>query len=313
MEDTIKVSIICNTFNQVSYIKQALDSFLNQKTSFAYEILVHDDASTDGTTEIVREYASNYPDIVKAMIQTENQYSKGVSITDIQLERAKGKYIAFCEGDDYWKDPLKLEKQYHILETHPDIDMVAHAVECINDKTSKVEKVIQPSTKEGILTPEAVIYGGGGFIGTNALFFRKEVLWPTPKLRKILCQDYTMQILGALKGGIYYLPEVMSVYRLFAKNSWTGTINHNVERLVNNYERIIKMLRVLDEDTNGKYKDIIQKTIKTYQFTLLEVNCDLKTMRSPEYKDLYKQLKTLRKLKIFIKKYLRLLTGNRNI
>ena len=105
--EQIMVSIVCNAYNQELYIREALESFVAQKTNFKFEILVHDDASTDTTADIIREYESKYPDIIKPIYQTENQYSKNVSITALQHQRANGKYIAFCEGDDYWIDEYK--------------------------------------------------------------------------------------------------------------------------------------------------------------------------------------------------------------
>lgn len=119
------ISICCITYNHVKYIKQAIESFLMQKTSFKYEIIIHDDASTDGTTEIVEEYKIKYPELINTIIQTENQYSKGVSISaNYVWTKAKGKYIALCEGDDFWTDPNKLQKQVDILEKDDSVELV---------------------------------------------------------------------------------------------------------------------------------------------------------------------------------------------
>ena len=109
-EKKIMVSICCLTYNQEAYVRQALEGFVGQKTSFSYEILIHDDASTDRTAKIIREYALLYPDRVKPILQTENQYAKGLTNVSgtYNFPRAKGRYIAMCEGDDYWTDPYKL-------------------------------------------------------------------------------------------------------------------------------------------------------------------------------------------------------------
>lgn len=114
-------SVCCITYNHARYISEAIDSFLMQETDFAFEILVHDDASTDGTLEIVLEYAKRYPDIIKPIIQTENQFSRGGLINPrFVFPKAKGKYIALCEGDDYWTDRTKLQKQVQFLKNHPE-------------------------------------------------------------------------------------------------------------------------------------------------------------------------------------------------
>lgn len=125
------VSICCVTYNHENYIKQALDGFLMQKTNFPVEIIVHDDASTDNTSKIIREYASRYPQIIP-VIQPINLMSKGQNPTiDHCLLKAKGKYIALCEGDDYWTDPYKLQKQVDFLERNASYTLVTHDVEVI--------------------------------------------------------------------------------------------------------------------------------------------------------------------------------------
>ena len=115
------VSVCCITYNHASYIKDAIDSFLMQETNFAFEILIHDDASTDETTQIILDYAEQYPDIIKPVIQDENQYLKCSLINPRFLfPKAVGKYIALCDGDDYWTDRSKLDKQVGFLENNPD-------------------------------------------------------------------------------------------------------------------------------------------------------------------------------------------------
>ena len=119
------VSIDCITYNHKQYIRDAIEGFLMQITNFPVEILIHDDASTDGTVEIIREYEKQYPWLIKPVYQTENQYSKHnsfISISKIQYGRALGKYIAFCEGDDYWTDHYKLQKQVDFLESNVWVD-----------------------------------------------------------------------------------------------------------------------------------------------------------------------------------------------
>ena len=123
----IKVSISCITYNHEPYIRQCLNGFIMQKTTFAYEVLIHDDASTDATAEIIREYEEKYPDIIKPVYETENQWLKGKRGSAVfNFPRAKGKYIALCEGDDYWTDPLKLQKQVDFLEAHASCVLCCH-------------------------------------------------------------------------------------------------------------------------------------------------------------------------------------------
>lgn len=135
--ETVCVSILCITYNHRKYIRQCLDSMLSQKTSFRYEVIVHDDASTDGTAEIVKEYAEKYPGIVKAICQTENQYSQGKKPADLAIQYAEGEYVAICEADDYWCDENKLQIQYSYMSTHPECSICFHDVACFDEATGE--------------------------------------------------------------------------------------------------------------------------------------------------------------------------------
>ena len=122
----IMVSVCCLVYNHEPFLRVCFDGFVMQKTTFPIEILVHDDASTDHSVDIIREYTAKYPDLFKPIYQAENQYSKGVDVFSLNARRAQGKYIAVCEGDDYWTDPMKLQKQVEFLEEHMDYSMCFH-------------------------------------------------------------------------------------------------------------------------------------------------------------------------------------------
>jgi len=127
------VSICCVTYNHERYIRDTIESFLMQKTDFPFEIIIYDDASTDKTADIVGEYEKKYPELIKPIYQTENQYSKGVKVALLAFKKSKGKYIALCEGDDYWTDPLKLQKQVTFLEKNSDYVITYTAVEAFDE------------------------------------------------------------------------------------------------------------------------------------------------------------------------------------
>lgn len=138
----ILVSICCITYNHAPFIRKALDGFLMQqppscvpqgaKMSDWCEILIHDDCSTDGTDDIIREYAEKYPNMIFPLFEDENQYSKGKVIDAYNYDRARGRYIAVCEGDDYWTDPNKLQKQVDLMEAHPEYSVCFHRVKHYN-------------------------------------------------------------------------------------------------------------------------------------------------------------------------------------
>ncbi len=123
------VSICCITYNHESYIRDAIEGFLMQKTTFPFEIIIHDDASTDDTAKIIQEYANQYPELFVTILQKENQWSKGIRPSPTYVwPRARGKYIALCEGDDYWTDPYKLQKQVDFMKENPDCSLCFHNV-----------------------------------------------------------------------------------------------------------------------------------------------------------------------------------------
>lgn len=136
------VSICCITYNHAPYIKDCLEGMLQQQTTFPIEILIHDDASTDGTEEIIREYAQRHPHLIFPLYETENKFSQGYGDKmDIVFNyaRAKGRYIAYCEGDDYWTDPLKLQRQVDFLESHADYSVCFHRCSHLDDESGRMQ------------------------------------------------------------------------------------------------------------------------------------------------------------------------------
>ena len=268
MDIEIVVSIICNTYNHEKHIRCALEGFVMQKTDFAFEVLIHDDASTDNTATIIKEYEHKYPNLIKPIYQKENQYSRGVSISRVfQYPRAKGKYIALCEGDDYWTDPYKLQKQVNALEAHPEIDICAHAANTVRDE--KIVGIVAPVKESSVLSIEQVIQGGGGYVTTASLMYRQDMLDAEYAFHHILSLDYVTQIRGSLRGGMLYLSDCMSVYRLAVDGSWTVRMQKRSDMYAKHMERVNEMLRVLDEETNYRYAKTIQKKIALNEVGLL--------------------------------------------
>ena len=226
----IKVSVWCLAYNHGKYIRKALDGFIMQKTNFAFEVFVHDDASTDNTSAIIKEYAEKYPQIIKPIYQKENQYSKGVEILhEIILPKMKGKYIASCEGDDFWIDEYKLQKQYDALEHNPDCCLSTHKVKCCNEDGSPNAREFPSSnlslTKTRIVCKSELaeyIWEKGGYpFHTSCYFMRKDNLttflpihW-TDKAR-----DIDVLLASLLGGNIFYFNEAMSIRRLDSVDGW---------------------------------------------------------------------------------------------
>ncbi|MBE7003021.1 MAG: glycosyltransferase [Ruminococcaceae bacterium] len=303
--EPIMVSVVCNTYNHGPYIAEALDGFVMQETNFPFEVLVHDDASTDNTADIIREYEKKYPEIIKPYYETENQYSKrDGSISRIQFGRAKGKYIALCEGDDYWTDPQKLQKQYEAMEKYPEIDMCAHAATGIQASNGQINLIISPRDKACVIPTGDVILGGGGFVATNSLFYRMSMRNKIPEFVNYLRLDYSYQIWGSLRGGMLFLPDNMSVYRMNAPGSWTMRMKTKKKEYNAHSKKVCEMLRILNEETFGRYQNEISERVSRIEFEILEQEQDYNRMKHGELSYLYKQLPLERKLKISVKQFL---------
>jgi glycosyltransferase involved in cell wall biosynthesis len=223
------VSISCITYNHENFIRDAIEGFLMQRTTFPVEILIHDDASTDKTAEIVREYEKKYPQLIKPIYQTENQYSKGIGVsTTFQFPRAHGKYIALCEGDDYWTDPLKLQKQVDFLEENPDCSLVCHNI------SDKVDDILypRPIVKENrYLTNEEIILARGMMTSTLSLGFRKKYVEYLPKwVVTSPVGDIPLVLYIMTQGNVFCFRDIMGVYRKNLSTSWSNKKRNLYER-----------------------------------------------------------------------------------
>lgn len=209
------VSICCPVYNNERYLEECLESILKQKTTFKYEIIIHDDASTDKSPEIILDYCQRYPEVFNPLLQTENQYSKGKRILPILFENVSGKYIAICEGDDYWTDPLKLQKQVDYMEAHPECSM------CFGNAIAHWEDGHIPDRLFSSI--ENRIYHGTDIcwdwiVPTGSVLFRSTIL-ETPLFKrvfsdsKIVVGDLPLFLTCAAKGYLYAFEDVFSVYR----------------------------------------------------------------------------------------------------
>jgi len=224
-KDDIIVSICCLTYNHASFIRQCLDGFLMQKTNFKYEIIIHDDCSTDGTTEIVREYAEKYPDKIVPIFQSVNQYQSGNThiLTLFVYPKVRGKYVAVCEGDDYWIDSMKLQKQVDYLDTHPDCTMTCSRAKWFSQRRNKYVAEQYCLKADGLLDPVEIINRGGLYISTCSIVYRLQIRDNYPDYcENCPAGDWPLQLTAAMKGSVYYFNEAMCVYRVEREGSWTS-------------------------------------------------------------------------------------------
>jgi len=248
------VSIVCDSFNHAPYIKKCIEGFIIQKTSFLYEVLIHDDASTDGSAEIIRQYESRYPKIIKAIYQHENQYAKGIRIwPNYQFPRVKGKFIALCEGDDYWTDPLKLQKQVDFLEKNPEFSMCFHNSLVVYENSRKKPHLFTSIDKKEYDIQD--IIQKNWFISTQSIVFRTELYDKCEWVNYVAGGDIALQYILATKGKIGAINEVMAVYRKH-NAGLTAKFKDGLNAL-----KITEALSFFNYYTNFKYNSMIQNKI----------------------------------------------------
>lgn len=223
------LAINCITYNHGKFLQKALDGFVMQKTDFPFVAIVHEDASTDNTTEILKQYAEKYPEIIFPIYETENQYSKrDGSLSEIMnkaMELTGAKYIAMCEGDDYWTDTLKLQKQVDFLESHPDYSMCFHNAIVHYQDSDKPDKYFNKNSYEGEFDKERILKGWN-FV-TASIVVRQEVMThelfiKCGKSKNIMVGDVSLVLTCGYLGKIYYFKDAMSIYRNNSTN-WTNT------------------------------------------------------------------------------------------
>lgn len=297
----VVVSILCITYNHEKYIRRTLEGFLNQITSFKYEILIHDDASTDKTAEIIKEYAVKYPDKIKTIFQKENQYSKGKSGLNILIKWASGKYLAFCEGDDYWITEDKLEKQVKILEEKRECVACSHNEIVVNENEEPFGNKYQLiyREKEDKIYDKKTLIDRCKFSHSASLLIRRKLYLD---MSDDVWEDYVdikangdMKIaaLIAANGKIYHIAEDMACYRyvMSGNDSWTAR-NANKNICLITYEQLERIKKFILKNYGVElnyqeyYEILFLRSIKKFLTTPTKENWEImkRLFKSNEYK-----------------------------
>lgn len=233
------VSIECLVYNHAPFLRHCLDGFVMQKTDFPFEAIVHDDASTDNSAEIIREYAEKYPDIIKPIYETENQYSKkDGSLSRIVNEamHPEAKYVALCEGDDYWVDPLKLQKQVDFMESNKEYSMCFHRVKIEAEEEFLRHQYDHLQGKD--YSSNEIL--AEWTVPTCSVLLRKEVLRCVPKDSRFLFGDIVCFLSAGECGRMYCLSDCMGVYRRLSTGMMMGTLikDENTLKWILHYQAI---------------------------------------------------------------------------
>ena len=234
-ESSILLSVLLFSYNEEKYIEQAIESILMQKTDFAFEVIIHDDASTDSSAEIIKKYESKYPDIIRGIYQKENKYQKGIYIIgEYVYPVARGKYVAYCDGDDYWTDEHKLQKQVDFLETHQEYVLCTHGFSFLYENSQKKRDNHTYNCNRDIATESFINWDGMRVPQLGTWVFRKEFAVNRPDPFKVIrvenvltISDQPLGLFLALNGKAWYMDEIMSVWRRYPTSISTGMVQKN--------------------------------------------------------------------------------------
>ena len=291
------VSILCTAYNHSAYIAQTLESFLMQETDFPFEILVSDDASTDDTAAIIRRYAEKAPDIVRPIFLQENNFSQGINLyTRYFFPMARGKYICICEGDDYWTDPTKLQRQVDFLEAHPDYSACVHNTTLHYCDGSEPDRLLLPGGEDTDLSMERVLSGASRSFHTSSLMARSNILTDTQDFYDLGFQrggftDYSNNIWLRLNGNIRYLDRSMSVYRINSNPSaWSSGVNKQYRELCRFVRSQQEMLRVALTHMPVAYREMTEQAILEREFELMYLEGRDREQRKPPYDALLRRM-----------------------
>lgn len=260
------VSVCITTYQHQAFIEQCLQSVQNQKTDFPFEIIVGEDESSDGTRELCKRYAEQYTNNVRLFLRSRDdvRYINGNPTGRFNfletLKAARGKYIAYCDGDDYWIDNHKLQKQFEYMEGNPELSLCFHNAYEVSEEGNR--NAVFPNIKEpSIIAPEKIIEKGGGYCATNSVFFRNTILADMPKwFIDAYVGDYSLYLLAIHHGEIGGLSNIMSCYRSGHKNSWSD-LSSNAKNLHKYLESLKSMLADFNQYSEYKFQTSINTRI----------------------------------------------------
>lgn len=293
---TCKVSVLCATYNHEEYLRQTLDSFVNQKTDFPFEVLVNDDASTDGTGDIIREYAAKYPEIIRPFYQKENLYSRRINLYDVVFFPAcRGEYIAVCEGDDYWNDPEKLQLQVNWLDAHPEYSACVH--NSIGRFTDQPDKVLFAQDGDRDIPFEQVVQGMSHAYHTSSILARREFILNPPDYRDVAYHqgyftDYAVGVRLGLAGKVRFLDRCMSVYRIGSNPSaWSRGVGQEYHKLKRFVSGEIAMLKTVKQHPLTEAQEAaIDQVLLEREYELLYIEGRVDEMVKPPYDKIHKSM-----------------------
>ena len=262
--EPILVAIHCLVYNHEPYLRDCFEGFVMQKTNFRFVAIVHDDVSKDGSAAIIREYAEKYPDIFMPIYEIENQWSKKDGslerIMDETIDAIGAKYVAMCEGDDYWTDPYKLQKQVDYLEAHPDFSMCCHGADVINETSRPVDNACERLQTREYFPEDA--FPAWQIPTASIVYRRKEVLqYPIVRIQDFRALDVVLILRCMHVGRVWGMAEHMSVYRMNEGGLTSVPESNEIQmKLCKHYKALLLNFPQLDADYCHRYIAMIYYT-----------------------------------------------------
>lgn len=287
-QDEIIVSVLCPVYNHEDYIQSALEGFVSQKTNFRFEVIVHDDASIDRSAEIIRLYEKKYPNLIKPIYQTENQLSQKIPVSQTYLyPAARGKYIALCEGDDYWIDEYKLQKQVDYMESHPDCSFCFTNAFCEEDGT--ITRNVIPWGEDSVISSKDNYDMCGieklGYIPTCSFLFPRACYKNLPDIdKKAFHGDGFLKLGLTMQGYAHYMDEQTCVYRFGVPGSSTTRWKKDPVVFSSYADRFIRMYKEFDRITEGKYHELFDNRALNWEVQNILRSQNYKNLKDKRYK-----------------------------
>ena len=288
-----EITVVLMTYNHINYIKQALDSILSQIIDIDFNILVHDDCSNDGTYELLLKYQKQFPNKIEIIRQTKRRFLDdgfNMLLYKYVAPRIESRFVAYCDGDDYWIDRFKLKKQFLFMTNNPDYSLCFHSAYQLRIDNDLTSKWFIRSESDFTLS-DFINDKPGVCVATSSIFIRSDVFKDFPNWRqKYPVEDVPMYIAAAISGRIHCLADIMCVYRQFAFGSWSSQNHNNTNRLIGHQENMKNAIQLFDCETNFAYHDLVIKEIEGHDFMIALLKKDYKTVFLKQNKRFVKRL-----------------------
>ena len=304
----IKVSVLCTAYNHGPFLRDALEGVVSQQTDFPFELLVSDDASTDNTAEILREYAARYPDIIRPFYLEKNIFSQGIDVYETLLfPESRGEYLAACEGDDYWTDPTKLQRQVDFLDAHPEYSACVHNTVAHVTDGSAPDRVLFPQTGDRDIPFSQVVRGMSHAFHTSSILARRDYIIHYPDFHDVAFPygftDYAVGVWLSIVGRVRFLDRCMSVYRLGSNPSaWSSGVDRNYAKLKRFIEGEIAMLRAVKPHVDAEGQRLTDEVILEREYELLYIQGRVDEMVRPPYDQIHRRMGPGRRLSTALKR-----------